>query len=85
MRSGFLFQRPDVLPEKEQVMVLPADAGGDLGGVALGHLLHGQVGGDDGVPPSHETGIDELIQGGLGELGGQLAAQVVQDEQVAVK
>lgn len=34
---------------------------------------------------AHQPGVDELIQGGLGELGGELAAQVVQNQQVAVE
>ena len=37
------------------------------------------------MPPPHQAGVDDLIEGGLGKLGGQFAAQVVQNEQVAVQ
>ena len=37
------------------------------------------------MPLADQAGVHQLVQGGLGELGGQLAAQVVQDEQVAVE
>ena len=63
-------------------MILPNEAGGDLGGVAPCGLLHGEVGGDHRVAVGYQPGVQQLIQGGLDELGGQLAAQVVQNEQV---
>ena len=66
-------------------MVLPLQPGGNLGGVAPGCLLNRQVGGDHGVPARHQAAVDELIQGGMDEGGGQLAAQVVQDRQVTVE
>ena len=37
------------------------------------------------MAPGHQPGVDELVEGSLGELGGQLAAQVVQDQQIAVE
>ena len=37
------------------------------------------------MPGAEQPGVDELVQGRLGELRGHLAAQVVQDQQVAVE
>ena len=78
-------QQADVVPEEVEEVVLPVQAGDNLGGVALGGLLHGQVGGDYRPFARHQPGVYQLVQGGLGKLGGQLTAQIVQNEQVAVK
>ena len=64
---------------------LPQQAGGDLGRIPAHHVLRGQVGGDHRPPVAQQPGVDKLVQGGLGELGGELAAQVVQNQQVAVE
>ena len=75
-----LFQQADVISKEVEHMVLPDEAGGDLRGVAPGSLLHSEVGGDHRVPVGHQPGVQQLIQGGLDELGGQLAAQVIQKD-----
>ena len=80
-----LFQPADVLPRKGQQGVLPLDPGGDLGRVPPGQLPRHQVGADDGGPPLHQPGVDDLIQGAVDKGRGHLRPQVVQDQQVAVQ
>ena len=79
-----LAQQADVLPVEGKHPVFPLQPGGGLGGVAAAHLVHGQVGGDHGAPFRHQPVVDQGVQRGLDKRRGQLAAQVVQDQQVAV-
>lgn len=74
---------PDILPKEGQDLVLALHPGGDLGGVAAGDLVRGQVGGDDGGAPLQEAGVDDLVEGADHEAGGHLGPQVVQDQEVA--
>ena len=56
-----------------------------MGGVAGAHLIHGQVGGDHRPLVRRQAGVDEGVEGGLDEGGGQLAAQIVQNQQIAAQ
>ena len=78
-----LFQKTDILPEEMQDMVLSLQPGDDRRRVALGRRLHGQVGGNHRMPPGGKPAVDQLVQGRLHKGGGQLTAQIVQNQQVA--
>ena len=56
-----------------------------MGGVAGAHLIHGQVGGDHRPLVRRQAGVDEGVEGGLDKGGGKLAAQIVQNQQIAAQ
>ena len=70
-------QEADILSEEGEGAVFALQAGGDLGGVPAAHVVHGEVGGDDGLALRRQAAVDEGVECGLDEGGDQLAAQVV--------
>ncbi|MBS5483160.1 MAG: C69 family dipeptidase, partial [Firmicutes bacterium] len=75
----------DIVAEEGENAVGALDAREDVRAVAARELGGGEVGGDDGLFVRHQTRVDDLVEGTADELGGQLGAEIVDDEQVAAE
>ena len=84
MLQQFL-SKPDVIPEQLEDLVAAGDPGKDPFRVRIEKIFRCQVGGNDCRSPAHEPLIDEQEQL-RGDKGvHHLCAQVIDDEQIAVK
>ena len=73
----------DILSVEGKFPVQAFDPGGDLRGIALPDLVHGEVGGNDGALIRLQAAVHYLLEGGLNQRCGQFTAQIVQNQQVA--
>ena len=86
MQAGLyilMLVQTNILPVEGQFPVQALDPGGDLRGIALPDLLHGEVRGNNRTLIRLQAAVHHLIQSGLRQLCGQFTAQIIQDQQVS--
>ena len=73
---------PDIPPNKAVDMAAPQQTGDHPLGIAFFDLRQLEIGADDKRETLHHSGIEQMVDGGLGELRLKLRSQIIQYQKI---
>ena len=78
------FFLPDILPLKQNTLIIGHNPGGKTVGIGRAKLLHSQICADDCRPRRHLAGIHNVVYLSNGERGSEFGAEIVQNQLIAL-